>query len=72
MSRLALSFVLVCHELKGFVYVVPNGDVTYEGMVSAHTSWILISALKTEITMNVCGLFGDWVFRTVYGRLYSG
>jgi hypothetical protein len=59
-SRFALSRVLECHGLKGFVYIIPNGEITYEGMVSAHTSWILINDLKREIAMNLCGLFRDW------------
>lgn len=51
-SRSALSSVLDCHALREFVYVIPDGEITYEWMVSAHTSWILINALKSEIAMN--------------------
>ena len=31
-SRFALSSVLECHGLQRFVYVIPNGGITYDGM----------------------------------------
>ena len=57
-SQFTRSSVLECHGLQGFTYFIPNGEIIYEGMVSAHTSWILINALKIEIVTNIQGVTG--------------